>query len=91
MNKFLPFGIFVLSGFLVFSSFVGEGSLPRLLSLSSGLSEQKQKNDQLAEYVATLNQDVAKLQADKRFLEKAARNEKAMAKPGELIFLFDEQ
>jgi hypothetical protein len=35
--------------------------------------------------------EVERLQEDKRFLEKAARNEKAMAKPGELIFLFDEK
>ena len=90
MKKFLPYGILGLAGVLALLSLMGEDSLPRLVSLQSSVNSQKDKNNNLSTYVVSLSDQVERLSDDKRFLEKAARNGKAMAKSNELIFLFED-
>lgn len=70
-------------------SLFGDDSYGRMQSLERSLSAQQQKNEELRTHVSDLKRDVYGLQHDDRILEKAARNELGMARPDEMIFIFD--
>ena len=70
-------------------SLFGDDSYGRMQSLEKSLAAQQQKNSELNAHVSTLKRDVYGLQHDNRVLEKAARNELGMARPDEMIFIFD--
>ena len=72
----------------VFTIF-GDDSYGRLSQIRSAISHQKEKNDVLRARVDELKSKVDGIQQDDRALEKAARSELGMAKPNEMIFLFD--
>jgi len=72
-------------------SLFGDDSYGRMQSLEKSLSAQQQKNGQLNARVSELNREVYGLQHDDRILEKAARNELGMARPDEMIFIFDKK
>jgi cell division protein FtsB len=72
-------------------SIFGGDNLSRLSSLESSLSVQRQKNEELGRYVQGLRQEVHALKTDERALEKAARNQLGMARPDEVVVIFDEQ
>jgi cell division protein FtsB len=82
----LMLGLAILPG--VFT-FVGEGSYARLLAVKKSLNAQERHNQELGEKIKTLKDRVYGLSHDQRQLEKAARNELGMAKPDELIIVFD--
>ena len=70
-------------------SLFGDDSYGRMQSLEKSLGAQLQKNEELHAHVSELKRDVYGLQHDDRILEKAARNELGMARPDEMIFIFD--
>ena len=59
-------------------------------TIKQSLRLQKQHNAELAEHVGSLADEARRLQTDDRFLEKTARDELGLARPGEQIFLFKE-
>ncbi len=59
--------------------------------LNSRLEQQRRQNRALEAEVADLKRVVTDLHRDKRLLEKVARDELGMARPDEMIFLFDER
>lgn len=71
-------------------SVLGGDNLSRLHALQGSLSAQREKNEELGGYVASLRREVHGLRSDDRVLEKAARNELGMARPDEVIVLFDD-
>jgi cell division protein FtsB len=70
-------------------SFLGDDSFLRLTSMQKGVSQQERTNDKLQEQVNGLKRQVAGLQNDGRAVEKAARNELGMARPDEVIVIFE--
>lgn len=67
----------------------GDESYSRYTTLQRSLKLQEQKNQELDQHVRGLRKRVNGLTNDPRELEKAARNELGMARPDELIFIFD--
>jgi cell division protein FtsB len=88
--KGLAPGIIILCALVaaLFSLF-GDDSYGRMQSLQKSYDAQLHKNDDLRAHVSDLKRDVYGLQHDDRALEKAARNELGMARPDEMIFIFD--
>ena len=82
----------LLAGSLValIVSLVSGESYSHLTSLRNSLSSQREKNEELNRYVTSLRHEVRSLRTEPRALEKAARNELGMARPGEIIVFFDD-
>jgi cell division protein FtsB len=90
MSQYAPI-VFLLSGGIVLTSLLfGDQGISNLNSLKHTLEVQEKKNIKLHEYVGELKHEISSIRNDPRALEKAARNELGLARPGELIFIFDE-
>jgi cell division protein FtsB len=72
-------------------SLVGGGSFPRVASLETSLEAQRKKNLELQAEVQSLQEKVYAVRHDARGLEKAARNELGLARPDELVVIFDKK
>jgi cell division protein FtsB len=72
-------------------SFISDDGFGNLATLSRALDQQQRGNAKLAEGVAALKREVAGLQSDPRTVEKAARSELGMARPGELVVVFEKR
>lgn len=70
-------------------SIFGGDNISRLHALQGSLSSQREKNEELGGYVASLRRKVQGLRTDDRALEKAARNELGMAREDEVVVIFD--
>jgi cell division protein FtsB len=70
-------------------SLFGDDSYARLTSMQKGAQQQKRQNDKLEEQVQSLARQVAGLQSDPRTVEKAARGELGMARPDEVVVIFE--
>lgn len=70
-------------------SLVGDGSYSRMQTLKRNLLVQKDKNSELKSQVTNLAEEVYGIQNDARALEKAARNELGLARPGEMVVIFE--
>lgn len=71
-------------------SLIGSGSYPRLTALRESVAAQREHNEELSTKITDLRQRVHAVRSDPRGLEKAARNELALARDGEVIVFFDE-
>ena len=91
MRYFTPVAIFILALAIGFFSVFGSESYAGLQSLKRSLVLQKGKNSRQSVYVDRLKQRAFEIENEPRALEKAARDELGMARPGELIFIFDEE
>jgi cell division protein FtsB len=72
-------------------SFLSDDGFSRLTALHRSLEQQQRTNEKLSETVQGLQRAVEGLQADPRIVEKAARSELGMAKPGELVVIFEKK
>lgn len=90
--KGLAPGIILLCALVaaLFSLF-GDDSYGRMKALEKSLEAQRDKNAELQSTVSDLKREVSGLQHDPRTLEKAARDELLMARPDEMIFIFEGQ
>ncbi len=70
---------------------MSDNSLDILRSVEKSLNAQKIKNEKLDNQVRELKNKVMSLSSDDRMLEKEARNQLGLAKPNELIFLFNDE
>ena len=91
MRYLTPTIIFTLALVIIGFSFYGSDSYAHLQQQQQSLKEQRQHNAELAARVHDLKRRVSGLQSDHRVLEKSARNELGMARPGELLFFFEEK
>ena len=89
MQKLAPIFIILLALVTLGFLFFGEDSYARISSLNNAIEQQKQKNLELKDKVDQLKEDIHGLQNNPRELEKAARNELGMARPNELIYMFE--
>ena len=86
-----PALIFVLALTIGVFSVYGGGSYAGLKSLKRSLVIQQRKNFEERRYIEGLQRQVSGIEQDARILEKTARNELGMARPDELIFIFDDE
>lgn len=91
MKHYAALVVLLLATVAVLFSIFGEGGYTRLTVLQKSLEAQKLKNHELEANVSQLSTQVRGILHDSRVLEKAARNELGMARPDELIFIFEKQ
>ena len=91
MKRVLPSALLVIVAILSFAAIFAGESYGRLSELRGLLGEQKESNQTLKENVASLKKEVFDLEHDSRVLEKAARNELVLARPNEMVFIFEDQ
>ncbi|MFO0416243.1 MAG: FtsB family cell division protein [Pseudomonadota bacterium] len=72
-------------------SFLSDDGFSRLATLNRSLEQQQRTNSKLTEGVQSLKREVQGLQNDPRTVEKAARNELGMGRPGEMIVVFEKK
>jgi len=72
-------------------SFLSDDSFSRLSSLTKSLELQRSANARLEDSVQALKRQVIGLQNDARTVEKAARSELGMARPDELVVVFEKK
>ena len=91
MKQYVPLIVVGLAIITALFTIFGDGNYSKLSQLRASIESQKEKNDVLRSRIDGLQKQVDGLQQDDRELEKAARNELGMARPNELIFLFDDE
>lgn len=89
MRSLVPVMLVLLGGVAVLFTVFGGDNYAHLNDLRSTLQMEHQSNQMLKEQVEALRREVSGLQTNDRTIEKAARNELALARPEEMIFLFD--
>lgn len=72
-------------------SFLSDDGFSRLASLNKSLELQQRANARLEDNVQSLKRQVIGLQNDARTVEKAARSELGMARPDELVVIFEKK
>lgn len=90
MKGLIPVFILLLAATTLVFAFVGSDSYPRLVALREALVRQRDVNTELRGKLNTLRGEIAAIQQDDRGLEKAARNQLGLARPDELILIFDD-
>ena len=91
MRATAPIVILALALCAAAFSFLSDDGFSRLASLSTSLDQQRRSNDHLEENVEALKRQVLGLQNDPRTVEKAARSELGMARPDELVVIFEKK
>lgn len=91
MRATAPIVILALALCAAAFSFLSDDGFSRLTSLSNSLDQQRRSNDRLEENVQALKRQVLGLQNDPRTVEKAARSELGMARPDELVVVFEKK
>ena len=71
-------------------SLFGDESYGKLVALRKSLVAQQAANAELGKKVSELKAKVGGIRSDDRELEKTARNELGMARPNEMIFIFND-
>jgi cell division protein FtsB len=84
---FLLLGALALAAF----SFLSDDGFGKLAALNRNLEQQQRTNLKLADTVGALKREVRGLQSDPRVVEKAARSELGMARPGEMVVIFEKR
>ena len=72
-------------------SFLLEDGFTKVSNLERSVEQQKRTNAKLAEGIQGLKREVTGLQSDPRSVEKAARSELGMARPDEMIVIFEKK
>lgn len=85
--------LFLLLGALAIAafSFLSDDGFGKLSILNRTLEQQQRTNSKLSETVQSLKREVSGLQSDPRTVEKAARSELGMARPGEMVVVFEKK
>lgn len=85
--------LFLLLGALAVAafSFLSDDGFGKLSNLSRTLEQQQRTNARLSDTVHALKREVHGLQSDPRTVEKAARSDLGMARPGEMVVIFDKK
>jgi cell division protein FtsB len=72
-------------------SFLSDDGFSKLTALNRNLEQQQRTNSKLSDVVQSLQREVQGLQSDPRTVEKAARSELGMARPGEMVVVFEKK
>ncbi len=90
IHKIAPYAIVGIALFVVVSTLVGDKSLSHLLYLRKELHQLEYSATNLAQDVETTSARISLAKSDPFFLERRAREELALSKPGEIIYIFRE-
>ena len=85
--RYVLLAVLLLGAYHILS---GPSGVLNLLRLNSGNQAQVQALDTLAARKAALEMEKRRLESDSAYLEKVARKELGMSKPGEKVFRFVE-
>lgn len=91
LQKIAPLVILALAFITIGFLFLGESTYHQVSNLRGNLVQQREINNTLGDKVDKLKSEIYGIKNDRRALEKAARNELGMARPGEIIYLFDKK
>lgn len=85
--------LFLLLGALAIAafSFLSDDGFGKLSNLTRTLEQQHRTNSRLSDTVQALKREVRGLQSDPRTVEKAARSDLGMARPGEMVVIFEKK
>jgi cell division protein FtsB len=83
--RFVTVLLLVLLGLVHAELWFGKGGLPRVVSLSGQVAEQKQKNEAARLRNDQLTAEVADLREGLEMVEEKARSELGMIKPDEIF------
>jgi cell division protein FtsB len=83
--RFVTVLLLVLLGLVHAELWFGKGGLPRVVSLSGQVAEQKQKNEAARLRNDQLGAEVADLRGGLEMVEEKARSELGMIKPDEIL------
>lgn len=72
-------------------SFLSDDGFARLSQLNRRVEQQQHTNAKLVDNVQALRREVQGLQSDSRTVEKAARSELGMARPDEVVVIFEKK
>ena len=86
----LPLALLALAIVSVPVLALDEEGLPRWRALRRELGEVEHENDRMRREVDDLGRDVDALRSDPEAIERIARDELGMVRPGELVFQFPE-
>lgn len=86
----LPFGLLVLATIVVPLRMLDEQGLPRYRALLSELHDIRADNERFRREVKQLRGTLERLRDDPNEIERIARDELGMLRPGELMFQFRE-
>ncbi len=89
MRKFAPIVLISLAALVLGLTVFGADGLAKLQELRASLEAQETKNAQSRRQVGSVKEEVDALQHQPRALERLARDELGMARPGEFIFIFE--
>ncbi len=90
MKQYAPLIVVIVAIVTAVLTILGDESYSKLIELRGAIARQREKNDVLRSRVEDLRSRVDGIQLNDRMLEKAARNELGMARPDEMIFLFED-
>lgn len=88
IQKIAPFAIVGIALFVVISTLVGDKSLSHLLYLRRELHQLELSASKLADDISLTEHNISLAKDDSFFLERQAREELALSKPGEIIYIF---
>jgi len=91
MKGLMFFGLVGVAVVTTVLMLVGGSSYPKVSTLEANLETQRRKNADLETHVQSLREKVYGVRHDVRGLEKAARNELGLARPDELVVIFEKQ
>ncbi len=69
----------------------GEQGLAQYRRLQRERTELRARNERLADQIRRMKLEVSRLREDDAYLEKAAREDLGMVRPGELVFVIEER
>lgn len=85
----VPLGLLIMSIVWVPLEVLDDRGLPRYRALRAELAEVERVNDRLQREVGRLRREVDALRSDPAAVERVARDELGMVRPGELLFQFE--
>ena len=86
----LPLSLLIASIVSVPLMVLDEQGLPRYRALRDELAEVQRDTERLRADVRSLSREVAALRSDPEAIERIARDELGMVRPGEIVFQFPE-
>lgn len=90
IGRVAPYIIVGIAVFVVGSTLIGDKSLSHLIHLKQELHELETAADKLTQQIEQANATITRVKEDPLFLEQRAREELALSKPGEIIYIFPE-
>ncbi len=88
LKKSIKIGAFLLLTLFVYKLILGDNGLLDLLRLKKEVAAQHEKSEAVKAHMDSVKKIVKTLQTDSIYLEKIARKELGVAKPGERVFHF---